>query len=589
MAVKRHRTHYDVTAENRTDAAMNAVERNMGKVNSAASRMGQTFRAVLGATVAAGLTREMARAAIEAEKSSNRLTAVLRATGGVAGVTRREIEGLVNSLTETSFFDDESIRNAAAEMTKFGNIHGEVFREGLRISADLASFMGTDMASAAQQVGRALQSPTEGITLLERHIGKLTDAEENHIRTLASQGRAVEAQNAVLEILQKRIGGTAELMNTGLTKATSDLGKAWGDLMEAVGAEGRIFNRTLAGAASLITDVRKEIEGTRTPLQDLAKDSINWLAVLRFLPGAISQIGVAAHNAQLEMDKRRRTVSGRIRNAGLEDAAALESGLAATPAVPITLGGSIVDPNKSKREAAAKRAAEFQEQLDVQAAMRSQLAADREAEFLKNMDKALDAQADRISLTHDEQQQVDQLAQKYQMAADREAEFTDPARLETMLESLKKVDDAALDLGFTFASAFEDAVLEAKKLSDVLAGLAKDIARIVLRKAVTEPVASAVTGALGGLFSGMGAGAGGNVPAFAMGTDSVPRTGLALVHQGEAIIPAGQNGGRGMTIVQHIAVSGATPLAVREQVATLMPSIAENARRAVFDAQARGR
>jgi hypothetical protein len=49
------------------------------------------------------------------------------------------------------------------------------------------------------------------------------------------------------------------------------------------------------------------------------------------------------------------------------------------------------------------------------------------------------------------------------------------------------INNIARDLGLTFTSAFEDAVVGGKKFSDVLKGLEQDIARIILRRGVTEP------------------------------------------------------------------------------------------------------
>jgi hypothetical protein len=53
----------------------------------------------------------------------------------------------------------------------------------------------------------------------------------------------------------------------------------------------------------------------------------------------------------------------------------------------------------------------------------------------------------------------------------------------------------------------------------------------------------------------------------AIGTDYVPRTGMALLHQGEAVIPAAENavGGRnrgrgGVTIQNNITVTGNSPM-----------------------------
>jgi len=590
MAVKRHRTHYDVTAENRTDAAMNAVERNMKKVDGAAAAMGRTFRAVLGATAVIALTREIGRAAIEAEKSQNRLTAVMRATGGVAGVTRREIEALSESLSRSTMFDDEGIRNAAAELVKFGNIHGNVFRDGLALSADLASFMGTDIPQAAQMVGRALQSPTEGMRLLERQFGRLTDEEEKHIETLAAQGRAVEAQNAVLELMRRKIGDTAKEMNTGLTKATGDLGKAWNDALEAIGRSPAITDTAASGFGVLTGQLRA--------LKRVVEDG-NWVELLFGSKVAGLFEGGGALNR----------ASGVIRNMGLEGAVGLEESLAATPRVPVTLGGSVTDKGAEARKRRQEEIRKANEKSADEFAKSMAAGAEEAQEFADSLIFTWDGVGNRIELTKQQWDGMNQrmeesagiLANVFAVSAEEAVEaaenlvFTWDAAgnrttvtLEKWEEGVKKLDDAALDLGFTFASAFEDAVLEGEKLRDVVQGLAKDIARIILRQAVTVPVANAVSGAFAGLFSGAGASYTGNLAAFAEGTDYVPRTGLALVHQGEAIIPAGRNGAGGITIVQNLNFSANTPAASRDALMAAAPILIEQAKRAVFDARARG-
>jgi hypothetical protein len=73
--------------------------------------------------------------------------------------------------------------------------------------------------------------------------------------------------------------------------------------------------------------------------------------------------------------------------------------------------------------------------------------------------------------------------------------------LDTLHEETKqtnKLKDAAGDLGFSFQSAFEDAIIEGKKFSEVLDGLAKDIERIILRKAITEPLGNMLGNWVGG-------------------------------------------------------------------------------------------
>jgi hypothetical protein len=75
----------------------------------------------------------------------------------------------------------------------------------------------------------------------------------------------------------------------------------------------------------------------------------------------------------------------------------------------------------------------------------------------------------------------------YSRAAQKANETFDESEKKT-----KEVGNAARELGFTFSSAFEDAVVGGKKTREILQGILDDIARITLRKNVTEPFAEAV-------------------------------------------------------------------------------------------------
>lgn len=143
--------------------------------------------------------------------------------------------------------------------------------------------------------------------------------------------------------------------------------------------------------------------------------------------------------------------------------------------------------------------------------------------------------------------------------------------LVTLDDKAKETDKTFAELGATFSSAFEDAILEGEKFSDVLGGLAKDIARLLLRNTVTDPLA----GFLGDLFKGSSAG--GGVGDFFKGLFGGARANGGPVSSGKAylvgergpelfapgvsgnIIP---NGGGGLTVVNI----GAAPTKTRERV-----------------------
>ena len=137
------------------------------------------------------------------------------------------------------------------------------------------------------------------------------------------------------------------------------------------------------------------------------------------------------------------------------------------------------------------------------------------------------------------------LTRELDAAADAQADFASALeaggrRIESALAETDALADATRDLGFTFASAFEDAVVGGERLSEVLKGLEQDILRILTRRLVTEPLADAVTGAvrggqslLGDLFAGapslQGGGIVGLVPQLA--PNEVP----AILHRGETV------------------------------------------------------
>ncbi|MEY2653761.1 MAG: hypothetical protein RLZZ524_789 [Pseudomonadota bacterium] len=130
-----------------------------------------------------------------------------------------------------------------------------------------------------------------------------------------------------------------------------------------------------------------------------------------------------------------------------------------------------------------------------------------------------------------------------------------PTIAEPVKPKLEEISDIAKDMGLSFQSAFEDAVVGGKKLSDVLKGLAQDVLRIFLRKTVTEPLGNS----LGNLFNGFDlgslfgfSGASGAPPTkLARGMSYVPYDNFpALLHRGERVMTAAENqrGGGGIAI-----------------------------------------
>lgn len=123
---------------------------------------------------------------------------------------------------------------------------------------------------------------------------------------------------------------------------------------------------------------------------------------------------------------------------------------------------------------------------------------------------------------------------------------------------MEEMNGNGRELGRTFQSAFEDAVVEGENLRGVLQGLLDDIVRIMVRKNVSEPLGDAVSGfdwgsligsAVGGSSGGsMGAGTGSS-PAMATSADgnvftSPSITSISERGHAEAVLPLERQGGK---------------------------------------------
>lgn len=107
----------------------------------------------------------------------------------------------------------------------------------------------------------------------------------------------------------------------------------------------------------------------------------------------------------------------------------------------------------------------------------------------------------------------------------------------TIVNGLASMEDAMVDFTMTGKASF----------SDMANSIISDLVRIAYRKAIIAPLAQGFGNAMGWAINGFQSsdmtapGAGPQLPSYDVGTPYVPRTGLALIHEGEAIIPAAQN------------------------------------------------
>lgn len=242
--------------------AAQLADSRMGQIAGAAKKAAGLIGVSLGGIQLGEIFKDAIKQAMEAEQASSRLSAVLKSTGMAAGITKEQLDGMADAMAKSTQFDDESIRNAASQILTFRNVQGATFRETLSLSADVASFFGEDLPSAAAKLAKSLEDPESAFGLLRRAGVVLTQQQKDQISAMGELGDKSGQQAVILERLKGAFGGTAEIMNTGLTKATRDASKAWNEFLEALGRTGPVKNAvegsllSIAGALDAIREAQ---------------------------------------------------------------------------------------------------------------------------------------------------------------------------------------------------------------------------------------------------------------------------------------------------------------------------------------------
>jgi hypothetical protein len=175
----------------------------------------------------------------EGIKVQAQTNAVLKSTGGVAGVTAGHVRELSQALSEKIGQDDSAIASAENLLLTFRNVRNElgkgndVFDRATKASADLAAAMHIGLNQAAVQLGKALNDPARGMARLQRVGVTFTEQQKAEVKALDASGDRLGAQKVILKELETEFRGSAAAQATAADKARA----AFQNLEEELGRE----------------------------------------------------------------------------------------------------------------------------------------------------------------------------------------------------------------------------------------------------------------------------------------------------------------------------------------------------------------
>jgi hypothetical protein len=184
----------------------NTVTQNVAKGFSSIKGAVAGAVAALGVTVGFGA---MMDAANSSQKATLQLQAVLKSTGGVAGVTQQAAENLALGLSSVTTFSKNAVEGSESLLLTFTKIGASVMPQATETVLNMATALGEDTKSAALQLGKSLQDPISGISALHRVGVNFTEQQKEQIKTMMKAGDVASAQGVILKELGTEFAGSA--------------------------------------------------------------------------------------------------------------------------------------------------------------------------------------------------------------------------------------------------------------------------------------------------------------------------------------------------------------------------------------------
>lgn len=297
--------------------AMNKAVSDFGEKANDLSESGNSFigKSVAWGTFIGQLGAEFAKAGIEkvgqffssaiesaqeGEISTIRLSTAIGKLGSNTKITVDEAADLADKLADLSGRSSDTEKAAEAIILGFRHINTNIFPRTMQLTNDLAAGMGSDLPTAAETLGKALENPKDGLGALSRAGITFTDGQAAMIAKLQDSGKLLQAQGMILDQVQSKYGGLSDILGGTLTGRLTALSNKWDDF------KGKLGESFSPAIAKIIDALILELDSLIKELDRLSTDPtfIYWsaritAAIVVVIEGFSTLTGVIAQSMGL--------------------------------------------------------------------------------------------------------------------------------------------------------------------------------------------------------------------------------------------------------------------------------------------------
>lgn len=293
--------HFDLDLDHKKfSQGTKAVDRDTDKMSTSLDKARGHSKALMLAMAAAGAAAvafgvSCVRSFLDSENQIAQTNAVIKSTGGVAGVTAKDVDKLASSLQKSTAFSDEQVRSAANMALTFTGVGKDIFPEVTKTALDMATALnhgvtpsGEEAADTMKLLGKALQDPDAGLGALKR-VGVNVD----ELAKKFNDGMSVqEKQKLILKELSTEFGGSAASAAKTYSGKIQTLKNRFDDLKEQIG---KVITDGLVKMSNWIVAHQDQVKLFAVIVGGVALAWLAWSAAMDLL--ALSQAAFVAASA----------------------------------------------------------------------------------------------------------------------------------------------------------------------------------------------------------------------------------------------------------------------------------------------------
>lgn len=220
---------------------LTAVEGPLNGVTGRVSALAPIISGATGATVGFGaalsasalLTVNAVNRLADYEVQQLKIQQLLKSTGYAAGLSSEQLEKQAQTVALATLASVGEIQEAQGVLLSFKTIQGDTFNEAITLAQDMAAVFGGTAKDKALQLGKALESPVDGLNALKRSGVSFTESQKEMIQSLDRSGDRVGSQTLILKQLQDQIGGAGSAQAGGVAGSIDTLGQNWDEAMKS--------------------------------------------------------------------------------------------------------------------------------------------------------------------------------------------------------------------------------------------------------------------------------------------------------------------------------------------------------------------